>query len=78
MDEKSQSVPWCSNSFQLLGFSGTVEDNTLSLRNPFAIIEPWVWRRLGLFPACFNMSSLFKSVENAKICQRLKFLARIV
>ena len=28
MDKKSQRVPWLANSVQLLGFSGTVEENT--------------------------------------------------
>ena len=36
-----------------LGFSGTVEENTLTLRRLFAIFEPYIWRRLGPVPACF-------------------------
>ena len=36
----SKCPPWCANSVQLLSFSGTVEDNTLTLWSPFAIFEP--------------------------------------
>ena len=30
---------WCANSVQLLGFSGTVEEITLTLWSPFAVFE---------------------------------------
>ena len=41
MEKKSQSVPpWRTNSVQLLGFLGAVEENTLTLWSPFAIFEP--------------------------------------
>ena len=40
LDGKSQSIPWRVNSVQFLGFSGAVEENTLTLRSPIAIFEP--------------------------------------
>ena len=67
MDEKSQSVPWCANSVQLLGFSSTVQENALTLWSPFAIFEPYIWRRLGPFPACFNCGFLRFILKSSSI-----------
>ena len=39
MDKKV--CPLVPNSVELLSFSGTVETNTLTLRSPFAIFEPY-------------------------------------
>ena len=43
-----------------------VEENTLKLWCPFAIFEPWIWRRLGPVPACFIHSCIpwFSSPQN--------------
>ena len=55
--EKSQRVPpfnffrRCETFFKK-NFSA-VEENTLKHWCPFAIFEPWIWRRLGPVPACF-------------------------
>ena len=39
----------------------------LTLLSPFAIFEPWIWRRLGPFPACF-----FKTNE---MTDRISFMS---
>ena len=35
-----KAFPWRPNPVQLLGFCGALEQNTLTLRSPFAIFEP--------------------------------------
>ena len=37
-------------------FFSAVEENTLKLWCPFAIFEPWIWRRLGPVPACSSFA----------------------
>ena len=34
-------------------FSGAVEEITLTFWSPFAIFEPWIWRRIEPVPACY-------------------------
>ena len=55
--EKSQRVPLSIffgvvRLFPKKSFSA-VEENTWKLWCPFAIFEPWIWRRLGPVPTCF-------------------------
>ena len=38
--KKRKGPPFSASMAQLFGFSGTVEENTLTLRSPFAIFEP--------------------------------------
>ena len=62
----------------ILGFSGTVEENTLTLWSLFAIFEPYIWRRLGPVPACL----VFLLWLNIELCfhgaNNLSFLWIIV
>ena len=59
--KKCERVPRRAISVQLLGFSGTVKEYmTLS---PFAIFEPYIWRRLMPFPACLNDDSPFIMIQ---------------
>ena len=43
---RASSVVWVFCEFDTLSF--------LTLWSPFAIFEPWVWRRLMPFPVCFR------------------------
>ena len=43
--------------FKKFRFSSTVKEY-LTLGSLFAIFEPWIWRRLGPVPACYNCVEL--------------------
>ena len=45
------------HSVHFFGFS-IFEYCKLTLGSPFAIFEPWIWRRLGPVPACLQSVSL--------------------
>ena len=45
------------------GFS-IFEYYKLTLGSPFAIFEPWIWRRLGSVPACYFVTKLGKRTDN--------------
>ena len=40
-------------SFKIFSSCGYRRREYLTLGSPFAIFEPWIWRRLGPVPACF-------------------------
>ena len=46
-------IPLLARQFgSTFGFSGTVKEY-LTFRSPFAIFEPYIWRRFGPFAACY-------------------------
>ena len=58
----TRSIFWVifSKNFR---FSSTVKEY-LTLGSLFAIFEPWIWRRLGPFPACFQKQSFILSCSS--------------
>ena len=42
----------CVTFFNFFPWKGSQVTNTLKFWSPFAICDPWIWRRLGPFPVC--------------------------